>query len=100
MPLLGFLLMYTTINRIADIDLLSGNYSQNGPNPKRPRTKRPKSETALSKTAQLFGQNGPTFFLSEMGLICDFEVFIFQRPSTPTPPPPPPKKIAFSQVKK
>ena len=33
------------------------NYSQNGPNPKRPRTKRPKSEMAQSKMAQLFLQS-------------------------------------------
>ena len=60
---------------------------QNGPNPKRPSPKRP----------NFFGQNGPTFFLSEMGLICEFEVFIFQRPSNPLPPPPPlPKRGGVS----
>ena len=49
------------------------NYSQNGPNPKRPRTKRPKSETAQSKTAQIFWSKRPNlFFLSEMGLVSEF----------------------------
>ena len=66
------------------------NYSQNGPNPKRPRTKRPKSETAQDKTAQLFWSKRPNFcFLSEMGLVCEFQEFIFQKPNTPSPPPPP-----------
>ena len=52
----------------------------------------------IVKTAQIRNgpvQNGPTFlvktaqlfFLSEMGLICEFEVFIFQTPFNPPPPP-------------
>ena len=54
---------------------------------------------AQVKTAQIRNgpvQNGPTFlvktaqlfFLSEMGLICEFQEFIFQRRNTPSPPPP------------
>ena len=59
---------------------MSGNGpGQNGPNPKRPSPKRP----------NFFGQNGPTFFFEEIGLICEFQEFIFQRPNTPSPPPPP-----------
>ena len=71
----------------ASVLLKLRNYSQNGPNPKRPRTKRPKSETAQSKTAQLFGQNGPTFFFIRSGFNLRIWGVYFSKTSNPPPRP-------------